>query len=38
MTYDVKLEDNAAYPLSQHIGTFIAVNPHAKVMIRNRID
>jgi hypothetical protein len=39
MTYDVKMAgDNATYPPSQHIGTFIAVNPHAKVMFRNRVD
>jgi len=39
MTYDVKMAgDNATYPPSQHIGTFIAVNPRAKVMFRNRVD
>ncbi|KAG6380640.1 cytochrome P450 [Boletus reticuloceps] len=34
--YDVKLEDNATYPPSWHIGTFISANPSAKVMFRNR--
>ena len=38
VTYDVKLEDNAMYPPSWHIGTFIAANPRAKVMFRNRSD
>jgi hypothetical protein len=37
VTYDVKLEDNVTHPPSQHIGTFIAANPRAKVMFRNRV-
>ena len=38
VTYDVKLEDNATYPASWHIGTFIATASHAKVVFRNRVD
>ncbi|KAG6380639.1 cytochrome P450 [Boletus reticuloceps] len=38
VTYDVKLEDNATYPPSRHIGTFITVNPRAEVVFRNRAD
>ncbi|KAF8549790.1 cytochrome P450 [Imleria badia] len=38
VTYDVKLEDNATYPPSWYIGTFITVDPHAKVVLRNRVE
>ena len=38
VTYDVKLEDNAMHPPSEHIATFIVTNARAKVMFRNRVD
>ena len=38
VTYDVKLEDNTTHPQSWHIGTYIAANPRAKVLFRNRVD
>ena len=37
VTYDVRLEDDAMYPASWHIGTFIAANPRANVVFRNRV-
>ena len=38
VTYDLKLEDNATYPPSWYIGTFIAADSRAKVVLRNRVD
>ena len=36
-TYDIKLEDDATRPASLHIGTFVSVDPGAKVVFRNRV-
>ena len=38
VTYDVKLEDNAARPRSLVYGPVILANPHAQVLFRKRIQ
>ena len=37
VTYDVKLEDDAARPRSLHIGPAILADSRAKVLFRKRI-
>ncbi|KIM55430.1 hypothetical protein SCLCIDRAFT_1150094 [Scleroderma citrinum Foug A] len=38
LSYDVKLEDDAAPPRSIYVGTTILANPTAKIMFRRRMD
>jgi hypothetical protein len=37
ISYDIKLEENAIRPRNLRIGTSIAANPTARVMIRRRV-
>lgn len=38
VTYDLKLEDNAARPQALHLVTSNIPDPSAKVMFRRRVD